>query len=288
MPMSSRQQSSNLFFLDALYCQEQHWNNVIELESRPIEEEDDDDAQFEPGPNPNSLLGIFGGNSRFNDDEELKFLLNKEVENGFRGGFEWNPGLIEARVEAVEGIIRVVGHYCFSALTAILAIDYFDRFLQSCFRPQFEKPWMPQLAAVACLSLAAKVEETQVPLLLDLQVEETQYVFDSRTIQRMELLILSTLKWRMNPVTPLSFLECIVRGFDLESHFCGKFMRRSKSLLLSVISDCRLMRYSPSAMAAATMLYVISSLEPSIGVESQDKLAAILGTNKCRRKWRSA
>jgi hypothetical protein len=29
---------------------------------------------------------------------------------------------------------------------------------------------MTQLAAVACLSLAAKMEETHVPLLLDLQV----------------------------------------------------------------------------------------------------------------------
>ncbi|KAJ6340551.1 hypothetical protein OIU77_008337 [Salix suchowensis] len=33
-----------------------------------------------------------------------------------------------------------------------------------------EKPWMTQLAAVSCLSLAAKVEETQVPLPLDFRV----------------------------------------------------------------------------------------------------------------------
>ncbi|PHT71053.1 Serine/threonine-protein kinase CTR1 [Capsicum annuum] len=37
-----------------------------------------------------------------------------------------------------------------------------------CF--QKDKPWMRQLAAVVCLSIAAKMEETQVPLLLDLQV----------------------------------------------------------------------------------------------------------------------
>ncbi|KAF9592105.1 hypothetical protein IFM89_011943 [Coptis chinensis] len=48
---------------------------------------------------------------------------------------------------------------------------------------------MTQLAAVACLSVAAKVEETQVPLLLDLQVEETKYVFEAKSIQRMELLV---------------------------------------------------------------------------------------------------
>ena len=38
------------------------------------------------------------------------------------------------------------------------------------------KAWMAQLLAVACLSLAAKMEENDVPLCLDLQVEE-QYNF---------------------------------------------------------------------------------------------------------------
>ncbi|KAI8017255.1 Cyclin-D3-1 [Camellia lanceoleosa] len=44
-----------------------------------------------------------------------------------------------------------------------------------------------QLVAVACLSLAAKVEETQVPFLLDFQVEESKFIIEAKTIQRMEL-----------------------------------------------------------------------------------------------------
>ncbi|XP_028073141.1 cyclin-D3-1-like [Camellia sinensis] len=51
--------------------------------------------------------------------------------------------------------------------------------------------WMEkdcQLVAVACLFLAAKVEETQVSLLLDFQVEESKFVIKAKTIQRMELL----------------------------------------------------------------------------------------------------
>lgn len=34
------------------------------------------------------------------------------------------------------------------------------------------KAWMMQLLTVACLSLAAKMEETEVPLILDLQVKK--------------------------------------------------------------------------------------------------------------------
>jgi cyclin D1/2/4 len=41
---------------------------------------------------------------------------------------------------------------------------------RSCF--QEDKAWMTQLLSVACLSLAAKMEETSVPQSLDLQVRK--------------------------------------------------------------------------------------------------------------------
>jgi len=42
--------------------------------------------------------------------------------------------------------------------------------LMLCFQFQKGRAWTMQLLAVACLSLAAKVEETAVPQPLDLQV----------------------------------------------------------------------------------------------------------------------
>ena len=109
-----------------------------------------------------------------------------------------------ASTKAFEWMLKVNAHYGFSALTVVLAVNYFDRFLSSsCF--QRDRPWVSQLAAATCLSLAAKVGETDVPLLLDLQVEETKYVLEAKTILRMELLVLSTLQWKMNPVTPTPF-----------------------------------------------------------------------------------
>ncbi|KAK4381394.1 Cyclin-D3-3 [Sesamum angolense] len=239
--MASHHQHNPQFFFDALYCEEEHWER---------------------------------GNH-----EELSSLLNKEQENELYDGLQESPSLAMARSEAVEWMLKVTGHYSFSALTAVLAVNYLDRFLHS-FQSHREKPWMTQLAAVACLSLAAKVEETQVPLLLDLQVEESKYVFESKTLQRMEILILSTLQWRMNPVTPLSFLDYIARRLGLKSHLCREFLRRCECLLLSLVSDYRFMSYLPSALATATMLYVVSSLEPCIGVQYQDELVGILGINK--------
>lgn len=135
---------------------------------------------------------------------------------------------------------------------------------------------MGQLVAVACLSLAAKVEETQVPLLLDLQVEESKYVFEAKTIQRMELLVLSTLQWRMNPVTPISFFDHIIRRFGLKTHLHWEFMWRCERLLLSVIADARSMCFLPSTLAAATMVYAIREVGSSNQVEYRNQLMAVL------------
>lgn len=51
------------------------------------------------------------------------------------------------------------------------------------------------------------MEELSAPLLLDLQMFETTYVFEPKTIQRMELLVMATLKWRLRSVTPFDYLH---------------------------------------------------------------------------------
>lgn len=61
-------------------------------------------------------------------------------------------------------------------------------------------------------------------------------MFEAKTIMRMELLVLSTLHWKMNPVTPLSFLDHIVRRLGLKNSVHWDFMRRCERLLLSVIA----------------------------------------------------
>ncbi|XP_075485900.1 cyclin-D3-3-like [Primulina tabacum] len=271
------------FCFDSLYCEEEQWDNngeIIETHPKKLLAEGEGESflqyrNLKPAP----FVELLERNM-LREDEELSALLLREQENELYEGFVENPCLAEERRVAVEWMLRVVGYYSFSAVTAVLAVNYLDRF--SCSSQSHrERPWMVHLAAVACLSLAAKVEETQVPLLLDLQVESSKYVFESKTIQRMEILILSTLKWKMNPVTPHSFLEYYTRRLGLNSHnLCKDFLDRFQCLLLSVISDCRFTSSLPSALTTATMLYVISSVEPSIGVQYQDKLVSILGTNK--------
>ncbi|KAK4726190.1 hypothetical protein R3W88_031107 [Solanum pinnatisectum] len=246
------------FLLDSLYCKDETFQ------------------VFEVKPKSVSLLN----QDLIWEKEEVESLLSKEEENQMYNVVINNPFLSVFRKEAIEWILEGVDYHNFSAETAILAVNYLDRFLFSLQSQSEKQPWMNQLAAVTCLSLAAKIEETQVPLLLDLQVEESRYLFEPKTIQRMEILVLSTLKWKMNPVTPFSFLDYFSRRLGLNDHICFELLRRCERVILSTTTDCRFMCYLPSAMAAATMLHVIDKLEPCIGQEYQEQLLGILGIVK--------
>lgn len=276
----------NSLELDALYCEEEE-EERWELEARG---EEAVQAQAEQHRAALFLESEDGrGSWSEGRDGEIVALFAKERrqkdETTHNSGLgSGDPCLGPARVEGVELILKVNAHHGFSALTAILAVNYFDRFFAST-TPHFPSglpSWLDQLAAITCLSLAAKVEETQVPLLLDLQWEEATYLFEAKTIQRMELLILSTLKWRMNPVTPISFLDHIMGRLGFKNNLHWEFLRRCECLLLSVAADPNSVRYLPSVVATATMMRVIEELvEPSGGVvEYQNQLLRVLNISK--------
>ncbi|XP_073155471.1 cyclin-D3-3-like [Henckelia pumila] len=214
------------------------------------------------------------------DDEVVTLLIKEKNQAELRCNEMISDGVLETgRNEAIKWMLKVIAHYGFTVMTGVLAVYYYDRFVSSpCF--QKDKPWMSQLVAVACLSIAAKVEETQVPLLLDLQVEESKYVFEAKTIQRGELLVLSTLKWKVNLVTPLSFFDHIVRRFGLITNLHTEFLRRCESFILTIVTDCRFVHYLPSVIAAATMKYVIREVEPSVAPEYENQLMTVLKASK--------
>ncbi|KAJ4833403.1 hypothetical protein Tsubulata_028613 [Turnera subulata] len=156
------------FVCDALYCSEENWEEEVMREEEYCSQEGQGESSYSYDNKQKYSFPILLEQELSWDDEELTSLLNREEENQLYNNLEAKPSLAGARREAVEWILKVNSHYSFTALTAVLAANYLDRFLGS-VQFQQDKPWMTQLAAVACLSLAAKVEETQAFLLLDLQ-----------------------------------------------------------------------------------------------------------------------
>ncbi|CAJ1942897.1 unnamed protein product [Sphenostylis stenocarpa] len=263
--------------LDTLLCEER---DTFEEDFDGNGGECETNIDIPSGGKSQSLPLALLENDLFWEDEELVSLISKEGETHLCSLSAIADGPLEGcRLQAVNWISKVCGHYGFSALTTVLAVNYFDRFIPR-LMVQRDKPWMTQLTAVACLSLAAKIEETHVPLLLDLQVEESKYVFEAKTIQRMELLVLSTLKWRMHPVTPISFFEHIVRRLGLKSRLHWEFLWRCERVLLNLTVDSRAMSYLPSTLAAATMIHVIKEIESFNATKYIDQLLGLLKINE--------
>ncbi|XP_022149248.1 cyclin-D2-1-like [Momordica charantia] len=169
---------------------------------------------------------------------------------------------VTARQDSINWILKVHEHYNFKPITAVLSVNYFDRFLSSNFLPR-PNGWPFQLLSVACLSLAAKMEEPQVPLLLDLQIFEPKYVFEPKTVQRMELWIMSNLNWRLRAVTPFDFLHHFISNLlsssatatgDGDGEDSHRLFSASSDLILSTTRVIDFLGLPPSAIAAAAVL----------------------------------
>lgn len=261
----------------SLYCAEDALGWDDDEESASFYQDQEHHELHDPAP------GHMGDQQLWDNGEELKALAEKErhyvPRHGYMETLETNGSEARARQDAVSWILKVHAHYGFSLATVVLSVNYLDRFL-STTSLQEDKPWMTQLAAVTCLSLAAKVEEIEVPLLLDLQVEDAKYIFESRTIQRMELLVLSSLQWRMTSVTTLSYIELVTPMLGLKSPHRWIFTMRCNDLLINTLKDLRFLGYPPSVVAASIMAYAIREMEHTNANKNEKTLVDALSTNK--------
>ncbi|XP_044492416.1 cyclin-D5-1-like [Mangifera indica] len=192
------------------------------------------------------------------DDEEfIQLLVQKETLFGSKNGVFSDVGsyqnqtwLRSARLDSIQWMFNRRAMFGFHFHTAYLSVDYFDRFLAK--RSIDEgKLWAIRLLSVACLTLAAKMEECKVPSLSEFYVED--FDFENKLIQRMEQLVLSTLEWKMGSVTPFKFLGYFI------SKICGEdrpkeLVCKAVELIVTITREINLMDHRPSMIAAAAVL----------------------------------
>ncbi|PWA85871.1 Cyclin, C-terminal domain-containing protein [Artemisia annua] len=241
--------------------------------------EDNDSVCYDGEHNDDECVISFKKKQRFNENDEteysvfevpllsdecLSLLIEKECEQfvGFDYCEKLRNGVLDlvARRQAVDWIIKVHAHFNFGPLCAYLSINYLDRFLAVYEFPK-DKEWMMQLLAVACLSLASKMEENEVPFILDLQVCESRFVFEAKTIQKMELLVLTTLKWRMQTVTPFSFIDAFISKLDCDQNISRSLILRSTQLILCLINGIDFLEFRPSEIAAGVAISLVGQTQ---------------------------
>ncbi|KAG5899043.1 hypothetical protein JTB14_000067 [Gonioctena quinquepunctata] len=183
-----------------------------------------------------------------------------------------NPSLFEdftnfmPRMRAIllDWIMEVCEVYHLRRVTYYLSIDYFDRFLS--IRPDVPKNQL-QLVGVTCLFLASKLEEVYPP-----RLTEFSYVCDGacspEEILACELLILNSLGWDLNIMTPSDWLNLY-----MQIHFQAGSVTRQR-LHVDINKGFFFPQYSGYQFTRASQLTDMFSLDPGFLKFSYSTIAA--------------
>ncbi|XVE61925.1 hypothetical protein DITRI_Ditri06bG0077300 [Diplodiscus trichospermus] len=198
-------------------------------------------------------------------ERALVICLEKELsympEPGYLDYLQSN-NLVFARFRAVQWLTKTCTRLNLSIGTLFNAANYLDRFL-SMTQCHGWKHWMVELLSIACLSIASKFNETSLSL-YELQMEDLEHCFQSSSIQRMELMLLQALKWRLGSTTSYSYIELITSNvIYLKCNLQKELINQVNQTLLKAILDFKLLPYPPSVVAISALWCCLEELIPS-------------------------
>ncbi|XP_058187040.1 cyclin-D5-1-like [Rhododendron vialii] len=198
------------------------------------------------------------------EDEYIQLLIEEETVLDFNGSVFENEKdgqyslhsdswLKCARLGAINWVLSTRAIFGFQFKTALLSLTYFDRFLSKrSIRNGIL--WAIQLLSVACLSLAAKMEEPNAPKLSKYHVSGIE--FPSNGIHKMELMVLTTLEWKLGSITPFAYLNYFTAKFCIDFKDCKpqELASTATELILAVPKEINLIDFRPSVIAFAAIL----------------------------------
>ncbi|KAG6666080.1 cyclin-D5-1-like isoform X1 [Carya illinoinensis] len=181
-----------------------------------------------------------------------------------------------ARLAAIEWIFNTRAIFGFKSHTAYIAITYFDQFLSKRV-VEDGKLWAIELLYVACLTLAAKMEECKVPALSDFKVGG--YNFENRAVKSVELIILSCLEWKLGSITPFHYLSYFINKFCDESRPKGLFYGAVEHIL-AITKETNLTDHRPSVIAAAAVLVAVDGQLSKKALELKTNVISLWGSQE--------
>ncbi|XP_076043411.1 G1/S-specific cyclin-D1-like [Oratosquilla oratoria] len=142
-----------------------------------------------------------------------------------------------------------------------LAVNMMDRFLslKNVSRTQL------QLLGTVCLFLASKLKQNP-PLSAEKLVDYTDDAITREELTKMELLVLSLLKWDVSAITPHAFLDQILDRLQLGmSEMNLQTVRENATYFIRVCTtDPRFTATPPSMVAAAAVASAVNGLLPNV------------------------
>jgi len=164
--------------------------------------------------------------------------------------------LPKMRAVLVDWMVGVHLQFHMLQETLFSTVAILDRYLQKEIASVSRKKL--QLVGVACMLIAAKYEEIYAPEIKDF-VYITDHAYSEREIQKMEVQVLSVLKFDLGRPLPLHFLRRASKagGVDSATHTLAKYICE---LGLGVYS---LAHIAPSKLSAAALALAMRLVEPS-------------------------
>ncbi|XP_012443489.1 putative cyclin-D6-1 isoform X1 [Gossypium raimondii] len=175
---------------------------------------------------------------------------------------------VSFRQEAISLILQAQYSSNLDPYTQYLAVNYMDRFISWQEIPQ-GNPWIVRLLVIACISLAAKMKEIHFSFSdfqtnnIKVRQRDEGFMFDPPAIQRMELLVLDALNWRMRSITPFSFITFFVSLFQLKDPPLTQALKdRATNIIFQARNEINLLEFKPSIIGASALLLACHELFP--------------------------
>jgi len=195
------------------------------------------------------------------------------------------------REKICEWCYQVVDHCDIDRGVVSIALDYFDRFL-SCQTSSSRAEISFQLVSMTSLYLAAKLHSTR-RISASSMSSLSKGCFRVSEILNMEVRIIQTLRWHLNPPTPSIYLDVVNPLLDAsiaDVQDSYEVSELSRYLLELGVCDSYFIEMNPSSIAYASILIAMENLSTSKEIRTKfdlyklDKASKV--TERCARRLR--
>ncbi|KAF5750084.1 cyclin-SDS [Tripterygium wilfordii] len=203
------------------------------------------------------------------DEESYKFLWGRERRQVFlhdytdeyRSSTEYGDLILQQRAQMIHWIVEQSTAKEYQPETMFLGVSLLDRFLSKGF---FRNKRSLQVVGIACLTLAARIEENQPHNSVrqkNFYIERT--VYSRSEVVAMEWLVQEVLSFQCFLPTIYNFLWFYLKAARADA----EVEKRAKYLAVLALPDHEQLNYWPSTIAAA--LTILASLESNHDASSE-------------------
>jgi len=269
------------------------WSNIANMPTDGIQEELitllNTEKQYAP-PSPDSLspITLFSSSSSASDDTDVIAMTSSSLEEEDDEKDDVDDIM---RRNVCQWAYEFVDYCLLDREVVVYCMHYYDRYISSLSAPPSDA--LSRILALSCLYVAVKIHGTSSSstnaadspsislskrLTLQHFCKMSRGEYCPQMIEEMELSLLTTLNWRLNPPSPTDFLTRFVKILSLllkDDIICGQQVGKVWSVFEVARYQIELSVYSPHKFSASTIALaaILNSMDSKI-VQSKTSIVS--------------